>query len=151
MKNDNKGFSLIELIVVIAIMAILVGVMAPQVMKYVSRSRISSDTQLADAVKTAVETAMIDPMVASPTSDTTMVITDASASGPTGAFWNTVADTLGYTDAAAMKATTGIVTKLKSNGATGISVSITVNSTGTSQVTVTITGSDDGTGSEISV
>ncbi|MBR3517707.1 MAG: prepilin-type N-terminal cleavage/methylation domain-containing protein, partial [Lachnospiraceae bacterium] len=29
MKN-NKGFSLVELIIVIAIMAILVGVMAPQ-------------------------------------------------------------------------------------------------------------------------
>ncbi|HAL02696.1 MAG TPA: hypothetical protein DCP07_05005, partial [Lachnospiraceae bacterium] len=36
MKN-NKGFSLVELIIVIAIMAILVGVMAPQLIKYIEK------------------------------------------------------------------------------------------------------------------
>ena len=30
----NKGFSLVELIIVIAIMAVLVGVLAPQFIKY---------------------------------------------------------------------------------------------------------------------
>ena len=39
----NKGFSLVELIIVIAIMAVLVGVLAPQYIKYVERSRKSSD------------------------------------------------------------------------------------------------------------
>lgn len=34
-QKNNKGFSLVELIVVIAIMAVLVGVLAPQLMKYV--------------------------------------------------------------------------------------------------------------------
>ena len=34
----NKGFSLVELIIVIAIMAILVGVLAPQLLKNVERS-----------------------------------------------------------------------------------------------------------------
>ena len=42
-KTNNKGFSLVELIIVIAIMAILVGVLAPQYMKYVEKSRISAD------------------------------------------------------------------------------------------------------------
>ena len=64
MKNDNKGFSLIELIVVIAIMAILVGVMAPNVLKYVESSRESADKQAADAVRTAVMTALVDPGIA---------------------------------------------------------------------------------------
>ncbi len=59
----NKGFSLVELIIVIAIMAILVGVMAPQLLRYVERTRVSSDTQLADSVRTAVRTAMMDPVV----------------------------------------------------------------------------------------
>lgn len=59
----NKGFSLVELIIVIAIMAILIGVMAPQLLKYVERSRESSDKQVADTVRTAVVTAMLDPAV----------------------------------------------------------------------------------------
>lgn len=63
MKNDNKGFSLIELIVVIAIMAILVGVLAPNVLKYVESSRESADKQVADTVRTAVMTALVDPAV----------------------------------------------------------------------------------------
>ncbi|HKK95418.1 MAG TPA: type II secretion system protein [Anaerovoracaceae bacterium] len=40
MKN-NKGFSLIELIVVIAIMAVLVGVIAPQFLGYTERTKES--------------------------------------------------------------------------------------------------------------
>lgn len=38
-KLNNKGFSLVELIIVIAIMAVLIGVLAPQYLKYVERSR----------------------------------------------------------------------------------------------------------------
>ena len=59
----NKGFSLVELIIVIAIMAILVGVMAPQLLKYVEKSRQSTDIQAADTVRTAIVTAMLDPAV----------------------------------------------------------------------------------------
>lgn len=62
MKN-NKGFSLVELIIVIAIMAILVGVMAPQLIKYIEKTNVSSDTQLCDTVKSAVTTAIMDPSV----------------------------------------------------------------------------------------
>lgn len=38
MKKENKGFSLVELIIVIAVLALLVGVLAPQYMKYVRRT-----------------------------------------------------------------------------------------------------------------
>ena len=44
-KMNDKGFSLVELIIVIAIMAVLVVVLAPQYLKYVERSRNSTDLQ----------------------------------------------------------------------------------------------------------
>lgn len=45
-KLDNKGFSLVELIIVIAIMAILVGVVGTQVIPYIEKSRRSKDQQV---------------------------------------------------------------------------------------------------------
>lgn len=66
MKN-NKGFSLVELIIVIAIMAILVGVMAPQLIKYIEKTNVSSDVQLCKTLKTAMETAATDAAVANET------------------------------------------------------------------------------------
>lgn len=145
----NKGFSLVELIIVIAIMAILVGVMAPQLLRYVERTRISADTQVADSVKTAITTAMLDPAVIS--ADTPGIpgtlpatLNLATAANFTGAFGDAVAQTLGYASVAAMTDTdTGIVSELQSNGATGITA--VIDATG-NRVTVTITGSHaDGT------
>ena len=145
----NKGFSLVELIIVIAIMAILVGVMAPQLLRYVERTRISADTQVADSVKTAITTAMLDPAVIgadTPGIPATLPATLnlATAADFTGAFGDAVAATLGYASVADMtNATTGIVSELQSNGATGITAAI--DATG-NRVTVTILGSHaDGT------
>lgn len=52
---NNKGFSLVELIIVIAIMAVLIGVLAPQYIKYVEKSRESADVDNAQAVITALQ------------------------------------------------------------------------------------------------
>lgn len=54
-QKNNKGFSLVELIVVIAIMAVLVGVLAPQLIKYVEKSREATDIQNCDSIVSAIK------------------------------------------------------------------------------------------------
>ena len=56
----NKVFSLVELIVVIAIMAVLVGVLAPTLIKNVEKSKESKDQQNLDSVKEAITTVLSD-------------------------------------------------------------------------------------------
>ena len=60
-KMNDKGFSLVELIIVVAIMAVLVVVLAPQYLKYVERSRNSTDLQNATAAVTACQVYAADP------------------------------------------------------------------------------------------
>lgn len=57
-KKNNKGFSLVELIVVIAIMAVLVGVIAPTIMGNIERSRESRDIQTLDSIASACQVAL---------------------------------------------------------------------------------------------
>jgi len=54
-KTNNKGFSLVELIIVIAIMAVLIGVLAPQFIKYVEKSKQSKDITNLDSCVEAVK------------------------------------------------------------------------------------------------
>lgn len=56
----NKGFSLVELIIVIAIMAVLIGVLAPQYIGYVNRSKQSADVQNAQSLATEIGVAIAD-------------------------------------------------------------------------------------------
>lgn len=40
---SNRGFSLVELIIVIAIMAVLVGILTPQYLSYMHRAKVAAD------------------------------------------------------------------------------------------------------------
>ncbi|MBE6578297.1 MAG: prepilin-type N-terminal cleavage/methylation domain-containing protein [Ruminococcaceae bacterium] len=55
----NKGFSLVELIVVIAIMAILVGVAVPVYTSYIEKTQKNKDIQMVDEIKHAIEIAAV--------------------------------------------------------------------------------------------
>lgn len=63
-RMNDKGFSLVELIIVIAIMAILLVVLAPQYLRYVERSRNSTDLQNAAEIVTALQIYAADPEAA---------------------------------------------------------------------------------------
>ena len=60
MKKNNKGFSLVELIVVVLILGILAVAVTPQVMKWVDKSKIASDKDSANALKSAVQNAVAE-------------------------------------------------------------------------------------------
>ena len=51
MKNNDAGFSLVELIIVVAIMAVMIALLAPQYVKYVERSRVTKDERQADEIR----------------------------------------------------------------------------------------------------
>lgn len=57
-ENEKKGFSLVELIIVMAIMAILVGVVASQVLPYMEKSRQSKDQQIISSLCTDITSAI---------------------------------------------------------------------------------------------
>lgn len=61
LNKNQKGFSLVELIIVIAIMAVLVGVLAPAFLRYVEKSRKSADVSAIDSIMSAMEACAIEP------------------------------------------------------------------------------------------
>ncbi|MBQ9866341.1 MAG: type II secretion system protein [Lachnospiraceae bacterium] len=135
MKN-NKGFSLVELIIVIAIMAILVGVMAPQLIKYIEKSKVSADTQAADAVHSAILTAMMDPEVVNATGyNTSTVLTGAQS--VTGL---QTSDVIGSAALEILGETSGadVTARLKSTNASDICFEVVNNN----KVSVWVPGSD---------
>lgn len=62
-ENSNKGFSLVELIVVIAIMAVMVAVLAPSLLQYVERSRAQKDDSAMGEVANAIMLGMSDQKI----------------------------------------------------------------------------------------
>lgn len=130
-KLGNKGFSLVELIVVIAIMAVLVGVLAPTLIRNVEKSRESTDLQNLDSIRQSVVTAVSTEAVAKKldTTNGNVVAYDdikSTASGLAKALYDEMNEdsTLGVTmkSAAASKDTNSIQIKITSNGKVSVGV-----------------------------
>lgn len=58
--KNQKGFSLVELVVVVLIMGILVISLAPQVMKWVATARKSADARVQDNLKSVAQAAVAE-------------------------------------------------------------------------------------------
>jgi len=59
-RNVQKGFTLIELMIVVAIIGILAAIAIPQYQNYVAKSQVSRVMAETGALKTAVETCLLD-------------------------------------------------------------------------------------------
>ena len=62
-KTNNKVFSLVELIVVVAIMALLMVVLGPQLLRNVEKARIQRDNSAISEIANAAKIAMADETV----------------------------------------------------------------------------------------
>jgi prepilin-type N-terminal cleavage/methylation domain-containing protein len=62
-RNKNNGFTLVELIVVIVILAILVGVTIGGIYSYVNKARINTDINNASSIQSVVSTLATDPNI----------------------------------------------------------------------------------------
>lgn len=59
-RRNDKGFSLVEMIVVVLIMAIIAVALAPQVMKWVGTARKGADFQSKEDVKSVAQVALAE-------------------------------------------------------------------------------------------
>ena len=62
--NAQKGFTLIELMIVVAIIGILAAIAIPQYQNYIAKSQVSRAVAELGAIKTAYETCILDGNVA---------------------------------------------------------------------------------------
>lgn len=60
MKQVQKGFTLIELMIVVAIIGILAAVAIPQYQNYIAKSQVSRVMSETGSLRTAVETCMLE-------------------------------------------------------------------------------------------
>lgn len=143
--TTNKGFSLVELIVVIAIMAVLVAVLAPAMLRYVENSRKSKDAQAVAGLVTTTQAAIIDNAIgagdyiitvtgtnctvsSNPTNDTAEAAIESALSDAYGANWSD-----------------DITLESNTWGSTGnnVEVTFTITNSGATTVTYTSTQADD--------
>lgn len=100
---NNKGFSLVELIIVIAIMAILIVVLAPQYLKYVEKSRVSSDQTTVVEFINAMQVLASDPDVSLVDGTDYKISSDADGNITVSTALTTLLTDEGMLDSAAIK------------------------------------------------
>lgn len=83
MKRNNSGFSLVELVIVIAIMAVLTGIAMPLYLKYLDNAKVSTDIANAEEVAIAFSAGISDSVIPLP-AEGEADVSYTSANFPTG-------------------------------------------------------------------
>ena len=91
-KKNNKGFTLVELVIVVVILAILVGILAPQYTKYVEKSRKAADASNLENMVTVMKVLAADSTDSVPAGTYTIKI-NASGTSITPSGDNATLDT----------------------------------------------------------
>ncbi|GEM_PF-3999776 len=131
-RKNKKGFSLVELIIVIAIMVALIAVMAPSFVKYVKKSRDAAmDTAVEDFVS-ALKTEFADPESEwkRPSSTVTISFAQNSAKKIAIEITGTLKDTAGAAVTAADMATKTGLDTAKVMGQSDSTYTVTISSDG---------------------
>lgn len=103
LSGEREGFSLVELIIVIAIMAILIGIVALAVIPYLEKSRVGKDQQTIDTIYSAFKNEIASQQISE---DVNFTIADTGASAATVSSFSVdkLAEALDCTDAAGLGA-----------------------------------------------
>jgi len=79
--NGNKGFTLVELLIVIAIMGVLAGVVVPNVTGFIGSGSEQAAKAELRTIQTAMDAAIIDLGFTAATDGSAFTITDFSSAG----------------------------------------------------------------------
>lgn len=134
-KLNNKGFSLVELIIVIAIMAVLIAVLAPQYMRYVERGRAASDRDNVQAIVSALQVHAADTLATETLKTGTITLTNtatttitAGATGSANASYVEAINNAGLDTATTPTAGSVTLPRLTNTSTfTGVTITITVS------------------------